>query len=169
MTDAERIGEYFLRADYWPSIPYVPVGSMIVEEAEYAGLGLALACSVVEYESGGKNIFGADPGGPFVHELVTEFKCAWLMGWNAAGGTPQGVGLTQLTYPPLLERAARISGAHDPRSQCRVGFELLKSYIESESDLRRAIGCYNGGPSNPQYTYANAVLIRRSEWRRRLA
>ena len=72
------------------------------------------------------------------------------------GGGSNGVGLTQLTYPPLILDAEEMGGAHLPRFQLRVGFRVLKDYLDRYS-LRRAVGSYNGGESNPIFTYADEV------------
>jgi hypothetical protein len=163
------IDEYAVAKNYWPHIPYQPVGKEILEEAMLAGIGPYLALGLTEWESGFKLIFGCDQGAPFCHEEVTELKVHWLMGWNAAGGVSQGVGLTQITYKPLILEAHELGGAHLPRYQCQVGFGLLRGYIERfGGDLRRAVGAYNSGPSSPNLEYADNVLELRDSWRRRL-
>ncbi len=148
-------------------------GKVIVEEAQRAGLGLPLACALVEQESGGRNIFGCDWGTrwtdvpPYCNVDVTERRVNALLRNVENGGGSNGVGLTQLTYPPLIKDANRLGGAHLPRFQCRVGFRVLKDYIESMGQ-RQGIGAYNGGPSNPIMSYADSVLERREQWRDRL-
>jgi hypothetical protein len=152
-------------------------GTVIVEEAEKAGLELPLACALVEQESGGANVFGADhpeaaeypTEPPYYRVRVTSERVQGLLfhieryGYGASNGT----GIVQLTYPPLIREAEAMGGAHRPRYQCRVGFRLLKQYID-EYGTRRGIGAYNGGAANPNMAYAWSVLEKRNEWRRRL-
>jgi hypothetical protein len=57
-------------------------GQIIVEEAESAGL--ALACALVEQESGGRNIFGCDLSlvddrPPYCHHQVTRERVQKLI------------------------------------------------------------------------------------------
>jgi hypothetical protein len=149
-------------------------GQVIAEEAEGAGLGLDLACALVEQESGGRNIFGCDGRNfdepdevPFCHARVTAEKVQMLLANIDAGGASNGVGLVQLTYPMYIRQAEGMGGAHRPRFQCRVGFTLLRNLIERYG-TRTGLGIYNGGPAHPNFAYAWDVLEKRNEWRRRL-
>jgi hypothetical protein len=150
-------------------------GRVIVAEAERAGLELALACALVEQESGGENIFGCDSQNfdeplevPFCRVRVTRERVQELIRHIDAWGTPNGVGLTQLTTPSLVKRAESLGGAHLPRFQCRVGFEYLMELME-DLGKRKGIGAYNGGPGAPNMEYAAEVLQKRNEWRWRLS
>jgi hypothetical protein len=150
-------------------------GQVIAEEAERAGLALDLACALVEQESGGRNIFGCDhrieypEEPPFCRVRVTAERVGQLLlhideyGYGASNG----IGLTQLTYPPLIRMAEEMGGAHRPRFQCRVGFTELRNLIERYG-TRTGLGIYNGGPAHPNFAYAWDVLEKRNEWRRRL-
>jgi hypothetical protein len=153
-------------------------GTVIAEEAERAGLDLDLACALVEQESGsGQNIFGADDSAdpehpyepPFYRVRVTAERVAQLLAHIDEHGyeASNGVGLTQLTYPPLIRLAEEMGGAHRPRFQCRVGFTELRNLIERYG-TRTGLGIYNGGPAHPNFAYAWDVLEKRNEWRRRL-
>jgi hypothetical protein len=152
-------------------------GQVIAEEAERAGLDLDLACALVEQESGGQNIFGADhpeaakypTEPPYYRVRVTAERVQGLLFHieRYGYGASNGVGLTQLTYPPLISQAEEMGGAHRPRFQCRVGFTELRNLIERYG-TRMGLGVYNGGPKYPNYQYAWDVLEKRNEWSRRL-
>jgi hypothetical protein len=149
-------------------------GTVIVEEAQRAGLELALACALVKQESGGRNIFGCDGRNfenpdevPFCGVRVTAERVRQLLEHIASGGDSNGVGLVQLTAPELIKRAEALGGAHKPRNQLRVGFGHLV-YLIDLLGYRKGIGAYNGGAGNPIMSYAWDVLEKRNEWRRRL-
>ena len=166
MEDAEKIALIDLELNGY--------GEVIFREAQRAGLDLDLACALVEQESSGRNIFGCDFGPewtwspPFCGIPVTRERVQMLLEHVDDGGGSNGIGLTQLTYPPLILDAEEMGGAHLPRFQLRVGFRVLGGYLDRYS-LRRAIGSYNGGESNPIFTYADEVLAKRREWRRKLS
>ena len=68
-SDEEKvriIDEYFREKNYYPWIEYEPVGATILDvcrnETGSDPLWLSTGCSLVEQESGGKNIFGCDYG-----------------------------------------------------------------------------------------------------------
>src|SRR4051794_35266680 len=105
-------------------------GRVIVEEARRAGLDLAVACALVEQESGGRNIFGCDHGDvggqpPYCNQEVTQERVQALI----ASPYSNGVGLTQLTYYAYVDEAEKLGGAHIPANQCRVGFGIIKDYL----------------------------------------
>lgn len=130
----------------------------------------------MDHESAGiQNIFGADWGTPgvdrvpFAHLPVTKERVAALVAYIRAGGVSNGVGLTQLTWRDFIYQAEALGGAHLPRYQCRVGFGILAGYLDSSPDYLTAIGKYNGGPSNPVYSYAQKVAGLHATWKSRLA
>ena len=147
-------------------------GASILEEAQRVGIELALACALVEQESGGRNIFGCDlgprSGPPYCHQDVTRSRVEALIAHVNRGGASNGVGLTQLTTPALIFDAEEEGGAHLPRCQLNVGFHYLRSLIGWGNGVRWALGAYNGGPGNPQFSYADEVLAKRERWRQRL-
>lgn len=149
-----------------------PHGQVIAEEADRAGLDLALAVALVDHESAGiQNIFGCDAGGPFCHEKVVPEKTRRLIAHVKAGGTSQGVGLTQLTWKDFLYDAEKQGGLHLPRYQCRVGFALLVQYLGND-DYLPAITAYNTGWGN-RYSrinsYGATVAERHRVWKARLS
>jgi hypothetical protein len=143
-------------------------GQVIVEEAQSSGLDLALACALVEQESGGRNIFGCDHGfigdrPPYCHQQITKDRTKKLMDSRFMNG----VGLTQLTWFTFVEEAEQLGGAHIPRNQCRVGFQLLKKYREKYPYLE-ALGAYNAGEENRRSvltTYAAQLAERHTKWK----
>lgn len=150
-------------------------GTEIYEEADRAGLHLAAACALVEQESNGRNIFGCDLGPrttvPFCRQEVTKERVQQLVRHIRAGGTSNGVGLTQLTWRDFIYEAESLGGAHIPRNQLRVGFKLLASYIEryGEPDCW---GAYNAGERNRasvRATYSTSCMRKRDAWRQRLS
>jgi hypothetical protein len=95
-------------------------GEVIVQEAERAGLDPALACALVEQETGdGSNIFGCDGRNfdtpeevPFCRVRVTAERVQVLLSHIKEHGFEASncVGLTQLTYPPLIRQAEEMGG-----------------------------------------------------------
>lgn len=172
---AAAIDGYFA-ANYGQFGPYVPLGSILVEEAERANLHVTSACTLVEQESGGRNIFGADWGVigadrvPFARLPVTRSRLERLLAHIRQGGTSNGVGVTQLTYPPFIYRAERYGGAHLVRYQMRVGFEILAE-LYGKYPYLEAIAAYNAGEANRRSvisTYARAFAAKHEAWRKRL-
>jgi hypothetical protein len=166
----ERIDHFF---DYIPdrdawNVPYEPIGRLLAEEADGAGLDLALCCALIEAESKGRNVFGCDRGGPFCHARVTQDKCQHLIAHLRAGGTSQGVGPAQITWRDFLYEAERIGGLHLPKCSVRVGFgvlaDLLNRYPYPESIER-----YNGYKGPGVYPYARKVIGLQDQWKKRLS
>jgi len=127
---------------------------MIREEAINEGLDIYLAIALVAKESLFRNVFGWDWGEeysdqvPFAHMPVTPNRVRQLLKAIEENdySYTNGVGLTQLTYPPLLFRAQSLgpNGAAVPRLQCRVGFQTLQRNITQYGYLR-GLSAYNSG------------------------
>ncbi len=156
--------------------PYTPVGAAIVDEAKKANLHITSACALIEQESAGCNVFGADWGTrgaeqiPFAHLPVTKERAGKLISYVRSGGVSNGVGLTQLTWRDFIFDAENRGGAHLPKNQCAVGFELLSGYYGKYPYLE-AIGAYNAGESNRRsviHTYSAQFAQKHEAWRRRL-
>src|SRR5215213_6928481 len=151
-------------------------GRVILEETKNTGLELPLACALVEQESGGRNIFGCDHGDvgdtpPYCHQQVTRDRVQRLRdGGNYTFGM-NGVGLTQLTWWELVEQAEAQGGAHLPQAQCRMGFGLLKRYLDTYPYLE-ALGAYRAGERKRQEGidngYAGALAAKHEAWKGRL-
>lgn len=146
-------------------------GQVIVAEARDSGLDLALACALVEQESGGRNIFGCDHGPigdspPYCHQPVTKERVKALI------DSPymNGIGLTQITWWEFVLEAERMGGADLPSVQCRFGFKLLKGYVDKYG-LQAGAAAYNAGEGNRMSvfnTYGASVLAKYQAWKERL-
>jgi|GEM_PF-1935942 len=156
--------------------PYTPVGAVIYDEAKKANLHITSACALVEQESAGRNVFGADWGTrhadaiPFAHLPVTKARIQKLVAHVRAGGVSNGIGLTQITWRDFIFDAENRGGAHLPKNQCAVGFELLAGYYGRYPYLE-AIGAYNAGESNRRSvvgTYSKQFAQKHEAWRARL-
>lgn len=139
-------------------------GLKIARAAKRKRLPYPLAFALVEQESGFRHIFGHDTtflaGQPVTHDRYQR-----LIAHIRAGGTSNGVGYTQITYPGyLLEHP----GLWRKGKNLRFGFGLVKGFIDRYGK-QKGLAIYNGGPSNPQYDYADSVLRREARWRQRLS
>ena len=122
----------------------------IVDEADKANIPVSTAVAIVHQETGWppRNIFGCDTGArstvPFCHQRVTKERVQALVRHTKAGGTSNGVGLTQLTWPPFIYQAQDLGGAHRVRPQLRVGFGIVRDLLDDfgQDGLWR----YNGAP-----------------------
>lgn len=139
----------------------------IVWEARRAWIPVSLGFALVEQESGFRNIFGADQGSILKHEKVTKAKVTRLLRFVERGGPSNGVGLTQLTYPPYIRHANRIGGAHLPKYQLRVGFGALRDKIANHGTVP-GLAAYNAGrPDSPVgREYAIGVRAKQLRWHR---
>ena len=142
----------------------------IVWEARRAGIPISLAFAVVEQESGFQNVFGHDHGGMYPGLSVTKERVAGLIRALREHRGANGVGLTQLTWPPFVYAAERLGGAHLPKNQLRVGFGHLSDLIRHYG-TRDGLAAYNaGGPHNRMgQHYARLVLDKRDKWHRFLS
>ena len=142
----------------------------VIELAALAGLELAAAATLLEKESsGGRNIFGRDAvetggfyikGGPVTKESYLRYR------EHRSELGAQGIGPTQLTYPPFQDRADRLGGCWDWRINTRVGFDIVSGLIKAKG-LRNGFRAYNGsGPSAE--AYADDAMKKLRVWRRRL-
>ena len=147
-------------------------GARIVVEAKRAGLPLPLACALVEQESSFRNVFGHDgvqnpitKGG-----RVTRASYERYRGFRDQGLGAQGVGVTQLTFPPFQDRADDLGGCWKVRNQLRVGYEVLAEAI-ARHGVRGGLATYNAGnPASPAgRAYAKKVLEHERRWRQTLA
>lgn len=148
--------------------------------AREVGLGLAIACAMLEMESsGGKNVFGRDrgerpnpvrsPAGRLLE--VTKERYDQYVAFLAQGFSPNGVGPCQLTYPPLQRRADARGGAWRTEANLYVGFEYLRDLVR-RNGLRLGAAMYNGGPNAMRkpaaVAYGQELARRVVAWRERL-
>lgn len=146
--------------------------SVVVREARRVRLPVALACAVVEKETGFRNVFGHDavrnpvkspPGGLLT---VTRENYAQYLHHRRQGLGNQGVGPMQLTSPGLQDRADQLGGCWQPGPNIRVGLEFLAGNIR-RMGLRPGVVAYNGsGPAAQRY--GDDVLARARQWEQRL-
>lgn len=140
-----------------------------LDEGRKAGLSDSLSLALSEQESRGFNIFGHDDSifrgaGRVTKEKYRQYKRARLLSGNRR---MQGVGPLQLTWWEYQDEADRLGGAWKPRYNFRVGYRLLAKLIKQHG-LRKALAVYNGGVTNPNWTYADQVLSKKAAWHRRL-
>jgi hypothetical protein len=146
-------------------------GRLIVAAAKRAGLPLPLACALVEQESSFRNVFGHDGvANPIKGGRVTRERFQRYRAFREQGLGAQGVGVTQLTFPPFQDRADALGGCWKVRHQLRVGFEELAKAIDQHG-VRGGLAVYNAGKStSPQgLEYAGKVLAREAKWKTKLA
>ena len=146
--------------------------TIVAREARRAGLPVALACAVLEKETGFRNVFGHDavrnpvkspPGGLLA---VTEDNYRQYLAHRRRGLGNQGVGPMQLTSPSLQDRADQLGGCWKPGPNIRVGLEFLAGNIH-RLGLRAGVVAYNGsGPAAQRY--GNDVLAAARRWDGRL-
>jgi hypothetical protein len=168
---AARIIDEYFDERYEQYGEYEDFGDLIVKKADDAGIGLPLACALVEQESGGRNVFGCDEGAPYCHKPVTRDRVEHIVDGGRFGHGMQGIGLTQITWKDFVLEAQKLGGAHLPANQLQVGFELMADYLE-RYPFRQALGAYNAGPENRglgiHNGYAPDVAEKREAWARRL-
>lgn len=129
----------------------------IVEEARRANVPLSWAFALVEQESDFRCVFGHDQGSILHGQKVTRERVRRLLAHIARGGVPNGVGLTQLTSPGYVKDAERRGGAHRPRINLRVGFEVFNE--KTGRDYRNQAWKYNGSPA-----YQAQILAKQRRW-----
>jgi hypothetical protein len=147
-------------------------GALVVAEAKRAGLPLALACALVEQESNFRNVFGHDAVANPIPKgsAVTKASFERYRKFRAQGLGAQGVGVTQLTFPPFQDQADALGGCWKIRNQLRVGYQVLADNIAAHG-VRGGLAAYNAGsPTSPAgLEYAAQVLERRRKWKQVLA
>ncbi len=126
--------------------------------------------ALLENESGGRNIFGADPGGSalprrWFDTAVTHAKYDYYRARRNAGMTPNGVGPCQLTDAGLQKAADRAGGCWKPLYNMLVGFAYLAQLQERYGGYA-GFAAYNGsGPA--AIAYADRATERAATWHER--
>lgn len=129
----------------------------------------ARALAMLENESAGRNIFGAEGTAcpaEWWEQEVTHTRYQIYARRRDAGLTNDGVGPTQLTDTILQQEADHRGGCWIPLHNLEVGFQLLHELITKagEWDGFRA---YNGtGPAAD--AYATRAIERTAIWQARL-
>lgn len=146
----------------------------IVAASNQTGLPLGVSMGMIMKETGGANIYGHDAGGACCGwGAVTEdnFRGSFLP-VVLAGGTSNGVGPTQITYPGYFRQNPEYPW-WDPYSNCVVGFNLLRGYCGgdySDASLVAAGSTYNSGsPTGTASTYGRTFAALAEDWTARLA
>jgi hypothetical protein len=142
----------------------------VVEEARRAGLGLPLACALLEKESGGgRNVFGHDPTIFVGAGEVTRAKYAEYKRRRVASGNRmmQGVGPCQLTWWEFQDTADREGGCWRPEINIRVGFRHLAALIKAHGAAEGARR-YNGSGAAAE-AYSRDLLAKAKTWEAKLA
>jgi hypothetical protein len=147
-------------------------GALIVAEAKRAGVPLPLACALVEQESSFRNVFGHDAVANPIPKgsAVTKASFERYRAFRERGLGAQGVGVTQLTFPPFQDQADALGGCWKVRNQLRVGYQVLAGLIAAHG-VRGGLAAYNAGSpgSTAGLKYAASVLRRRRRWKQVLA
>ena len=139
----------------------------VVKIARKEDLELAVACTLLEKESGGgRNVWGNDGvdtcGNYDKGSSVTQAAyLAYKRDRKRCG--MQGVGPTQLTWWAFQDRADTRGGCWKWEVNVEVGFEIMAGYIHKHG-LWEAAKRYNGADS-----YANDFVAKHRVWRDRLA
>lgn len=140
-----------------------------IKAAKAAGLQLALACALLEQESGGgRNVFGHDP--------TSSIPTAWKGGsvtllryqtYKARRGRygMQGVGPCQLTWWATQDRADKAGGCHLAYPNMLIGFSSLENSIRAHG-LWAGVAAYNGSGAAAQAYARSVVGVRLPKWRR---
>lgn len=154
---------------------YLLDGVPEVFAADYVGLETAVACTTTQLESGGRNIYGADPAsswmnrGPFGtlwERPVTPGNFKWFWSEVEKGAVSNGVGAKQLTSASLIAAANRRGGAWIPEHNCAEGDEFFLELIHETGSLWAAFYHYNGSGAAAD-AYANNALAIVGDWRER--
>lgn len=145
----------------------------IVAASNDSGLPLGIAVGMIMKESGGANVYGHDAGGAmYGRGEVTEenFKNGFLP-VVLRGGTSNGVGPAQITYPGYFKQNPNYRW-WDPYWSCLFGFNLLKGYLGgnySFESLARAGSTYNSGnPTGTYNTYGKTFANLAISWTEKL-
>lgn len=128
----------------------------VAAHARVPGLLLSDAVALLQNESGGRNEFGADPGGDALFSwwfdtAVTQAKYTVYKMRRNMGMTPNGVGPCQLTSTGLQREAEKLGGCWKPYYNMIVGFVFLHQ-LQQENGRQEGFRAYNGsGPMAVEY------------------
>lgn len=143
---------------------------------------LARCLALLENESGGRNVFGAEGTAcpaEWYEQEVTQHRYTIYKLRRDQGLTPNGVGPTQLTDPTYQQDADQRGGCWIPLHNLEVGLGLLHALITRNAstdhptpdDVETGYREYNGGPTpnDASINYALRATERAHIWERRLA
>ena len=160
----------------------------VLAAASRAGVDLALACALVEKESGGRNVYGHDIGGTYSTRdaevvldgvtyprgsdvPVTEANYARFVALVAAGAKSNGVGPAQITYrgyfPDAERRGLRL---WVPEDNLTFGLQILVRHLAAGRSVPEAGTLYNAGNLLAGVTdYGRDLAAKTDRWRALLA
>lgn len=141
---------------------------LIAKAADATKLPFYAACALMEKESGGRNVYGADRGGAlsaYPHDVTEEnyrvFE--WLVFTKKQ--TSNGVGPCQITwkgfFPDMVSKGLKPWDALD---NMKYGMGLLAGYYKSDGTWTKAGKRYNGGGA-----YGRDLEKKVAAWKARLA
>lgn len=151
---------------------YLGLANELVEAAQAEGLDLAVAATVIQKESGGRNVWGSDPGltgGTYVKGgPVTQANyLAYRARVNARTIGHQGCGPAQLTSAPYQQSGDALGGCWDPVANMRAGFRGLGALINTYGVYEGFVHYNGAGPA--AIAYANDAMSKYAVWQQRLA
>jgi hypothetical protein len=115
---------------------------------------LSQCLAMIENESGGLNVFGSEGTACPVEWYDREVNHARYTVYRErrdAGGSPNGVGPTQITDTALQVEAQRLGGCWVPQLNCDVGFHFLHGLMV-DYGTEGGYRAYNGsGPAADAY------------------
>ena len=144
----------------------------IVRAANDTGLPLGIAAGLIAKESMGANVYGHDAGGALsgAGAVTQDNFTNQFMPIIRAGGTSNGVGPTQITYPGYFTQNPDLAW-WDPYTNMCFGFRLMKGYLGgnySDDSLIAAGSTYNSGSATGALDYGQTFDQLATEWTNRL-
>lgn len=136
---ARRAAQIAIRNGWPQKVAYIVAYAAAVTP----GISQATAFALCQLESGGKNIFGHDVGGPFPGLRVTKGRFRRLVDWVRNGGISNGVGLFQITYGGYLLAHPSL---WKPLANAKFGLGLFANYLRQYGSIEKAYAVFNGGP-----------------------
>lgn len=144
-----------------------------------------LCCTILQKETGGKNIYGHDKGGTFTifgNKDVTEenFREFWAQVApkpEGLGKTSNGVGPLQITYKGFLaDMLARGLKPWDPADNIDYGVEQLAKTYRAQRKKGRSVtqafqtaaNVYNLGRDSDTWHYGIAAVKLAATWKQRV-
>lgn len=142
--------------------------------ATEVGLPFWAACTLLQKESGGRNVYGHDSGGVRPAEVPNARNFFDFLVQVMNGKTSNGVGPTQITYAGSLKDGHRDGGYFRLMAEqgllpwrvednMRFGFTLLRDHKKRTGNWTGAATAYNGGAD-----YGRDFVVKANEWRKRL-
>jgi hypothetical protein len=153
--------------------------------ADKHNLRFYLACTILDKESDGKNIYGHDAGGTFTqvgNREVTEanFREFWSLVApppEGQGKRSNGVGPMQITYKPFLaDMLAKGLKPWDPADNIDYGVGLIAKTYRAQRDkgrtvtesFRTAANVYNLGHDSDTWHYGIDAVNKAAIWKERV-